>query len=162
MVHFLYCGELISDRATLPELQLLAQQLGLDALKQHAVRKYKIGRFIRDFQEELEGRLIREKDECVDNNQAIVEECFIALSSLEEGFGEEKMVVDASDQGEEQMLEDGDLHTPLQSPQPPSNSILQDKDILGTLDPAAIVDNYLECDLCHISCTDSEYLKRHR
>ena len=58
---------------------------------------------------------------------------------------------------------DGDLHTPLQSPQPPPNPIHQDKDILDTLDPTAIADgNYFQCDLCHISCTDSEYLKRHR
>ena len=97
----------------------------------------------------------------------MAEECFIALSSLEEGFGEEKMVVAqvASSPGDEQMLEveDGDLHTPLQSPQPPQhNSIHQEKDILDTLDPAAIADSYLQCDLCHISCTDSEYLKRHR
>ena len=99
----------------------------------------------------------------------MAEECFIALSSLEEGFGEEKMVVAqvaSIGQGDdEQMLEveDGDLHTPLQSPQPPQlNPIHQDKDILDTLDPAAIAGNYFQCDLCHISCTDSEYLKRHR
>ena len=61
------------------------------------------------------------------------------------------------------LQEDGDLHTPLQSPQPPSILIHQDKDLLDTLDPTAIADgNYLQCDLCHISCTDSEYLKRHR
>ena len=61
------------------------------------------------------------------------------------------------------LQKDGDLHTPLQSPQPPSIPIHQDKDLLDTLDPTAIADgNYLQCDLCHISCTDSEYLKRHR
>ena len=122
----------------------------------------------------------------------MAEECFIALSGLEEGFGEEKMVVAQGSQEEEQMLEgeffrswnlyfsdheaciylflqtvflqkDGDLHTPLQSPQPAANPIHQDKDILDTLDPTAIADgNYFQCDLCHISCTDSEYLKRHR
>ena len=112
------------------------------------------------------------------------EECFIALTGLEEGFGDEKLIAAQDSQEEEQMLEgvflrswnqylsasakyfslkDGDLHTPLQSPQPPPNPIHQDKDILDTLDPSAIADgNYLQCDLCHISCTDSEYLKRHR
>ena len=122
---------------------------------------------MKQFQDELEDRLIREKNECFDGQQAMAEECFIALSGLEEGFGEEKMVVAqvTSTPGDEQMLEveDGDLHTPLQSPQPPQlNSIHQDKDILDTLDPAAIGGSYLQCDLCHISCTDSEYLKRHR
>ena len=47
MVHFLYCGELISDRATLPELQIIATQLGLEALKQHAVRIFRTGMILR-------------------------------------------------------------------------------------------------------------------
>ena len=111
MVHFLYCGELISDRATLPELQIIAHQLGLDALKQHAVRILIIGQRInlskKQFQDELEDRLVREKNECVDGqqHQAMAEECFIALSGLEEGFGDEKMVVAQGSQEEEQMLE---------------------------------------------------------
>ena len=109
----------------------------------------------------------------------MAEECFIALTGLEEGFGEEKLVVGQEEQMPEGVFDhetciypilkslflrkDGDLHTPLQSPQPPPNPIHQEKDILDTLDPTAIAEgNYLQCDLCHISCTDSEYLKRHR
>ena len=167
MVHFLYSGELISDRTTLPELRTIASQLGLDALKRHVVRSlkwYRSGVSETQPQDDLEDRLEQERKKSQDGEQAIADECFITLSSLEEGFGEEKLEAvsggDAVD--EEQSLMDGDLHTPLQSPQAPSSSITQDNDILETLDSAAIDDNYFQCDLCQASCTDSEYLKRHK
>ena len=119
-------------------------------------------------QEDLEDRLEQERKRSQGGEQAIADECLITLSSLEEGFGEEKLeAVSRGDavavaQDEEQSLMDGDLHTPLQSPQAPSSSITQDKDILETLDSAAIDDNYFQCDLCQASCTDAEYLKRHK
>ena len=119
-------------------------------------------------QDDLEDRLEQERKKSQDGEQAIADECFITLSSLEEGFGEEKLeAVGGGDavaaaQDEEQSLMGGDLHTPLQSPQAPSSSITQDKDILETLDSAAIDDNYFQCDLCQASCTDAEYLKRHK
>ena len=171
MVHFLYSGELISDRATLPELRTIAVQLGLDALKRHVVRSskwYRSGVSETQPQDDLEDRLEQERKKSQDGEQAIADECFITLSSLEEGFGEEKLeAVSGGDavavaQDEEQSLMDGDLHTPLQSPQAPSSSITQDKDILETLDSAVIDDNYFQCDLCQASCTDAEYLKRHK
>ena len=59
-----------------------------------------------NFQDELEDRLIQGKNECLEGQQqAMAEECFIALTGLGEGFGDEKLVVAQASQEEEQMLE---------------------------------------------------------
>ena len=73
MVHFLYSGELISDRATLPELRTIASQLGLNALKRHVVRSSKMVSGVSETQpqDDLEDRLEQERKRSQDGEQAI-------------------------------------------------------------------------------------------
>ena len=90
------------------------------------------------------------------------EESFITLIGLE-GLGEREVVLG---QEEEIMVEEvsgegGDLETPVQSPEPQFGGD-QERELLDTLDTAIIAGEYILCDLCHISVTDLDYLKRHK
>ena len=75
------------------------------------------------------------------------------------------------------MQNNTDLETPVQSPSNENEETEGDPELvvnksdeidriesLETVDTSDIANenNYVKCDLCHISCTDIEYLKRHK
>ena len=155
MVHFLYSGELVSNFDGLKELRSLANNLKLSSLILHV--------------EELEARLslnageeITEADIISNNCDDINNASFITLSGLEtlvEGemiVGEEEMVVT-----DDLRMPCADLETPVQSPAPEEMGV--NIETVSTIDISAISESgYIKCDLCDVSSTDIEYLKKHK